>query len=254
MYEPINSNEIDAAMLSRTFYDLDKHLNNVEAICAIGGTALMLMGLKRASLDIDIIPLGNSSDINNALKYVYENIAKGQIFIPITENKKEVKRYVISKNLIIQTFTRKLPLQKQGEYLILPSDFEQYIHEVKTVRWILPEGGKEIRISTKKIFSNTRLFTLGINDLICTKIFSPRQKDVEDIYALLKHIPLSQRYFVNNKKKLLERFQEYIKFNESNIKVIVTGINFYNKLVSDPKINLLDLPEDFIKKYAQYLQ
>lgn len=254
MYTHPANNEIDSAMLSKILHDLNYHLNTQVGICAIGGTALMLLDLKKGSLDIDIIPLTHSAEIKKAIEYTISNVKEGKIYIPITENRKEVKKFFVSRNLVIQTFARKLPLEKYGTFLNLPNDFQQFMHEIKTIRWILPEGGREVRMSTRKLLDNIQLYSLGIYDIICTKIFMPRQKDVEDIQSLLNTIPISMRFLGSRKKQLMERFLQYVYANQSNKRVVITGINFYNNLVRKSKTKLLPLPDKILNDYKEYLQ
>jgi len=222
-----DANEIDRVLLSKILDDMDVHLMNPNAICAIGGTALMLLGFKTASMDVDLIPLGNKNEIESAISSTIDNARHGKIAVTITENGAIKEKFPVKRNLVIQTFGSKLPLEKSGEFLILPGDFTEHMHLVKSVPWILPEGGKKINIATKKKFHNLKIYALGPADLICTKIFMPRQKDVEDIEGLFSKINVSMRYFGSKKKLFLERFLKFFYTNEKNTKVAISGLKFY---------------------------
>jgi len=219
---PKRSDLIDAPLLSRFFSTLDSLVNRKVKVYVLGGTALTLVGLrKEGSRDIDISCDDDFNAISESVNKVMASFRAARIFIPITQSGKEVRNYYFPKDAIVQIFGTDLTENKR-----LPEDFHKFAHRLKTIEWVMPEGGVVKSMSCDDLFNHISIYTLGFADIFCSKIFGLRERDRNDLVFMIEHRGL---YFRWHKKFILKRFQEFWKANRNTSEDIKKGaIRTYN--------------------------
>lgn len=246
---PVKPGMIDAPLLSKILWDLGSHLHSNTSICLIGGSALTVLGIRKAgSEDVDFIALDTHDDFESSMGAVAGSIRNGHLGVTITHDGKTVKQFLIHKDTIIQVFGTEMSISR-NENLSLPKDFTKYIHKVKKLKWVFPEGGREGYLSSDDILSNLTVYTLGLHDLLCTKIFSPREKDIRDLQTLFREIPLSMKFFSLRKKVLAERFVAFVKENAEKKSLVTNGIVHYEFFRKNNPRLIEKLPADIINAY-----
>jgi hypothetical protein len=222
-YRSKDVNRIDAPMLSKLLWHINSYLRKKVKFCFIGGTALTLLNIRESgSEDIDILLIEESQEIVDALKDTLSDITK--ISIDVNGIK-----YPVPKNIHVHFFSNyELSLSEGLGRLKLPADTIAFMHRIKLLKWVMPENGSVIKIKAAKICPKMEIFTLGIYDLFCTKIFFPREKDKADVLMQLENLPLTMRLFSWRRNELLRRFKNFISANKDNPKLIDNGIKFYN--------------------------
>lgn len=232
---PNRSDIIDTPLLAKFFYNLDTLVSKKTKIYVLGGTALTLLGIrKEGSRDVDIVCEEHFHEVNAALGTIKNNMRSGKIFIPIMRNKKEVKRFYFPKDAIIQLFGMNIT-----ENMRLPEDFDKFAHKLKVIGWVMPEEGKIKMVSCNELFGNITIYTLGLADIFCSKVFAFRERDREDIKAMIEKRGL---YFRWHKKFILGRFQDFWKTNKHVSEDMKRGaIATYNAFQEEYPNHLLQL-------------
>ena len=238
---------VDRPLLSRFLNAMNLYLDERIKICLIGGSALTILGMREnGSEDIDILLLDKPSVVEHAINEVVKNWRHLTIQV---QHLGTLYTYYFNPHTQIQTFTHgRLSMRSMG-YLQLPDDYEKYMKHVHVVQWVVPSGGQLRNIPTKRIFPKIEVYTLGMLDLICTKLFNPRFKDKNDLMRLLHHLPTSMRFFKWKRDELTKRFMDFVRANKHNKALIRTGVNEYNYFRKEFAHYLSPLPaevEDFI--------
>lgn len=237
MYQPKNLKHIngldivtriDMPMLARFINAMTIYLQDNVKLCFIGGSAMTLLGLKnQGSEDIDILLINRTSEIEHAINQVVRNWKHVTIQI---QHEQKTRSYVFNPHTEIQTFSHgRLSMRSMG-YLRLPSDFEKYMKRIHVVEWVMPNNGHIKNVSVNKVFRHIHVYTLGLHDLVCTKIFNPREKDQADLGVIFHELPVSMRFFSWKRKELVNRFMDFVRANQHNKELVRTGINQYNTI------------------------
>jgi len=206
---PEDEDRIDAPMLSKVLYFMNTTLPKRTKICLLGGSALTYLGVRTSgSEDVDFLPLNHESDISESLRTVNAHLEKRHLYIEVQdEYGNPKKRYSLPEKAHIQNLGYNLTSVR------LPKAFSERAHKMKKIPWVMPQGGEEINIPTRKIFTRIELYTPDLLDMFMVKLFAGREKDKKDLHALLGSIPKTKRFYTRYAKELRGRMYEYLECN-----------------------------------------
>lgn len=166
---------IDTEQQQNLLLDIAKELKEKISAFAIGGTAMMLLGLKRQTLDIDLVFLSRKE--REKFIFAAKSLGYSEMDSKIVYGAKN------NKPLMIKLSDARLDL---------------FVNEIITSKF--SEAMQKRAEKVRQFDDNLIIKIADVNDLVVMKCVTEREKDISDILELLKSREINWNVIIEEAK------------------------------------------------------